>query len=102
MKATLRLAACAAAVFVAAALPGVAQSTSPSTPTSSPEAGAAGPGTSSPMTPSERAAQAKLEAAGYTRVKDVKSTAEGVSAKAMKDGKEMALVVDSNGRVMER
>jgi len=54
------------------------------------------------MTPSEREAQARLEAAGYTRVRDVKSSPEGISAKAMKDGKEVALVIDSNGKVMER
>ncbi len=90
MRTTLRLAACAATVFLAATSPGHTQSTSPSTPTSS------------PMTPSEREAQARLEAAGYTRVRDVKSSPEGISAKAMKDGKEVALVIDSNGKVMER
>ena len=45
---------------------------------------------------------AKLEAAGYTKVSDVKSTAEGTSAKAMKDGKEVHVVVDSSGQIKER
>jgi hypothetical protein len=45
---------------------------------------------------------AKLEAAGYTKVSDIKSTAEGTSAKAIKDGKEVHLVVDSNGQVKEQ
>ena len=45
---------------------------------------------------------AKLAAAGYSQVRDVKSTAEGISAKATKDGKDVSLVVDSNGQVKER
>jgi hypothetical protein len=44
----------------------------------------------------------KLEEAGYTQVRDVKSTAEGIVAKAMKDGKEVSLVVDSSGKFRER
>jgi hypothetical protein len=44
----------------------------------------------------------KLEKAGYTQVRDVKSTAEGIAAKAMKDGKEVSLVVDSSGKFQER
>ncbi len=45
---------------------------------------------------------AKLEAAGYSQVRDIKSTAEGTAVKAMKDGKEVSLVVDSSGRIQER
>ena len=44
----------------------------------------------------------KLEKAGYTQVRDLKSTAEGIVAKAMKDGKEVSLVVDSSGTFRER
>jgi len=44
----------------------------------------------------------KLEEAGYTQVREVKSTAEGIVAKAMKDGKEVSLVVDSSGKFRER
>ncbi|KRR30095.1 PepSY domain-containing protein [Bradyrhizobium retamae] len=45
---------------------------------------------------------AKLEAAGYSQIREIKSTAEGISVKAMKDGKEVSLVVDSSGQVKER
>jgi hypothetical protein len=45
---------------------------------------------------------AKLEAAGYSQVRDIKSTAEGISVKATKNGKDVSLVVDSSGRVKER
>jgi Peptidase propeptide and YPEB domain len=45
---------------------------------------------------------AKLKAAGYTEVSDIKSTAEGTVVKAIKDGKEVRLVVDSSGQVMEQ
>jgi hypothetical protein len=45
---------------------------------------------------------AKLEAAGYAMVSDIKSTAEGTVAKAVKNGKEVRLVVDSNGQIKEQ
>jgi hypothetical protein len=45
---------------------------------------------------------AKLETAGYSQVRDVKSTAEGTSAKAMKNGKQVSLVIDSSGQVKEK
>ena len=45
---------------------------------------------------------AKIQAAGYSQVSDIKSTAEGITAKAMKDGKEVRLVVDSNGQIKEQ
>ena len=45
---------------------------------------------------------AKLEAAGYTMVSDIKSTAEGTAAKAIKNGKEVRLVVDSSGQIKEQ
>ena len=45
---------------------------------------------------------AKLESAGYSQIREVKSTAEGISAKAMKNGKEVSLVVDSSGQFQER
>ena len=45
---------------------------------------------------------AKIQAAGYSQVSDVKSTAEGTTAKAMKNGKEVRLVVDSSGQIKER
>jgi hypothetical protein len=45
---------------------------------------------------------AKLEAAGYTRISDIKSTAEGTFAKAIKNGKEVRVVVDSSGQIEEQ
>jgi hypothetical protein len=45
---------------------------------------------------------AKIQAAGYSQVSDIKSTAEGISVKAMKNGKEVRLVVDSSGQIKER
>jgi hypothetical protein len=45
---------------------------------------------------------AKLESAGYSQIRDVKSTAEGIAVKAMKNGKEVSLVVDSSGQIQER
>jgi hypothetical protein len=45
---------------------------------------------------------AKLESAGYSQVRDIKSTAEGTAVKAMKNGKEVSLVLDSSGQIKER
>jgi hypothetical protein len=45
---------------------------------------------------------AKLESAGYSQIRDIKSTAEGTAVKAMKSGKEVSLVVDSSGQIQER
>ncbi|MGX4771547.1 hypothetical protein ACWAUC_17360 [Bradyrhizobium guangdongense] len=45
---------------------------------------------------------ARIQAAGYADVRDIKSTAEGISAKAVKDGKPVRLVVDSSGQVKEQ
>jgi hypothetical protein len=45
---------------------------------------------------------AKLQAAGYSQVGDIKSTPEGTAVKAMKNGKEVRLVVDSAGQIKEQ
>jgi Peptidase propeptide and YPEB domain len=45
---------------------------------------------------------AKLESAGYSQIRDIKSTAEGTAVKAMKNGKEVSLVVDSSGQIKEK
>ncbi|MGY4472829.1 hypothetical protein [Bradyrhizobium sp. USDA 3364] len=45
---------------------------------------------------------AKLQAAGYANVSDIKSTAEGTTAKATKNGKPVRLVIDSSGQVKEQ
>ncbi|WP_018315789.1 hypothetical protein [Bradyrhizobium sp. WSM2793] len=45
---------------------------------------------------------ARIQAAGYTQVSDIKSTAEGTTAKAVKNGKDVRLVVDSAGQIKEQ
>ncbi|MGY4311988.1 hypothetical protein [Bradyrhizobium sp. JR3.5] len=45
---------------------------------------------------------AKIEAAGYSKVSDIKSTAEGMTATAIKDGKQVHLVIDSSGQIKQR
>jgi hypothetical protein len=59
-------------------------------------------GLSSAVALTEQELIAKLEAAGYTQIRDIKSTAEGIAVKATKDGKDVSLVVDSSGQVKER
>jgi hypothetical protein len=44
----------------------------------------------------------KLQAAGYSQVGEGKSTPESIAVKAMKDGKEVHLVVDSSGQIKQR
>ncbi|MGV7219017.1 PepSY domain-containing protein [Bradyrhizobium sp. UFLA05-112] len=45
---------------------------------------------------------AKLQSAGYSQIRDIKSTAEGIAVKATKNGKDVSLVVDSSGQFKER
>ncbi|UGA47746.1 PepSY domain-containing protein [Bradyrhizobium quebecense] len=45
---------------------------------------------------------AKIEAAGYSKVSDIKSTAEGMTATAIKDGRQVHLVIDSSGQIKQR
>ena len=45
---------------------------------------------------------ARLQAAGYSQVSDIKLTAEGTTAKAVKNGKQVRLVVDSGGQIKEQ
>ncbi|MGY3240063.1 hypothetical protein ACVMAJ_006953 [Bradyrhizobium sp. USDA 4448] len=45
---------------------------------------------------------AKIQPAGYSHVTDVKSTAEGITAQAVKDGKPVKLRVDSSAQIKER
>ena len=94
-----RFAACTVACFLAITLPALAQpSTTPSTRPPSDQSTTG----SSQVSAAEQELIWKLEKAGYTQVRDFKSTAEGIVAKAMKDGKEVSLVVDSSGTFRER
>ncbi len=43
----------------------------------------------------------RLERDGYSNVRDIKTTREGTSVKAMKNGHEVSLIVDSGGQVRE-
>ena len=45
---------------------------------------------------------ARLKEAGYSQVSDIKSTAEGTTVKAMKNGKQVRLLVDSSGQTKEQ
>jgi hypothetical protein len=46
--------------------------------------------------------QDELTAAGYTQVRDINFGAEAITAKAVKDGKEWRLVIDSQGKVLQQ
>ena len=45
---------------------------------------------------------AKLKAAGYSQIGEIRSTAEGTVVNAVKDGKEVHLLVDGTGQIKER
>jgi hypothetical protein len=75
--------------------------TSPSPPAASSSTTAGSGTTSAPGKMSDQEVKSKLESQGYTQVTDVSSTPEGISAKAMKGGKAVALVIDSRGNVKE-
>lgn len=52
------------------------------------------------LTPEELVA--RIQAAGYSQVSDIKPTAKGTTAKAVKNGKGVRLVIDSNGQIKEQ
>lgn len=43
----------------------------------------------------------KLESNGYSKIHEVKFGSDGITAKAVKDGKEWSLVLDSSGKIMQ-
>jgi hypothetical protein len=98
---TMRIASSMIALLLIASLPADGQSTGPQqgggTESSQTPAGS---GSSASMLPSEAAAKARLESAGYTDVRDVKAGAEVMSAKAMKDGKPVNIMIDSFGKII--
>ena len=89
-------AAILAAFTGATAIGAVAQTATPTQPQPGPSV--AEP-TQQAMTQTEKDARSALEKAGYTKIRDVKSTRDGVSAKATKDGKEVPVVVDTGGEI---
>lgn len=46
--------------------------------------------------------QRTLESQGYKDVKDIRFTFEGITATAVKDGKQVSVLVDPPGKVMQR
>ena len=54
-----------------------------------------------PGKPSDQEIKTRLESLGYTQVRDVSPTPEGITAKAMKGGKPVTVVVDSAGKVID-
>ena len=46
--------------------------------------------------------QKMLESQGYQDMRDVKFTSGGISAKAVKDGEPVSVVMDPTGKVMQR
>jgi hypothetical protein len=84
---------CGSVNLAALAQPSTTSSTHPPTDQSS---------RSSQISAAEQELIRKLEEAGYTQVRDIKSTAEGIAVKATKDGKEVSLVADSSGKFRER
>ena len=53
------------------------------------------------MTPAEKNAHLALEKAGYQDIKDVKSGPKGIAAKASKNGKQVSVLVDPEGKIEE-
>jgi hypothetical protein len=92
-----RVAAYTVAFFLVVTSPALAQ---PSTTATAPSAGQGS--RSSQISVADQELIKKLEEAGYTQVRDIKSTAEGISVKATKDGREVSLVADSSGKFRER
>jgi hypothetical protein len=104
----LMFAAAIAAVTATVGHPALAQSDhvlSPSDPIvaqAQPAPAPAPSGSPAGKAATEKNAQLALEKAGYTKVTNVKSGPEGVTAKAMKDGKQVSVVVDNMGKIKER
>ena len=99
---SVRLAVGMVAVCLAASSFALAQSTGtiPQTEQESGQGAAAGAGSSPPMTASEQQAKTRLERAGYTQVRNVNAGAEVTSAKAVKDGKEVDIIIDTFGKII--
>jgi len=91
-----------ATILLVAGAPAVlAQTTSPSPPAASSSTTAGSGTTTAAGKMSDQEIKKKLESEGYTQVKDVTSTPEGMTAKAMKGDKAVTLVIDSGGNVKE-
>jgi len=78
--------------------------TSPSTtPRAAPAPGAGGSGTTAPARQlTEADIKSGLEGLGYSQVTDIKKSADGFTAKAMRGGQQVALHIDPTGKVSQR
>ena len=80
--------------------------TSPSTApraAPAPGAGAGGSGTTAPARQlTEADIKSGLEGLGYSQVTDIKKSADGFTAKAMRGGQQVALHIDPTGKVSQR
>jgi len=93
-----------AAVLLLAGAPVVlaqTTTTSPSPPAASSSSTAGSGTTTAPGKMSDQEIKTKLESLGYSQVKDINSTPEVVTAKAMKGDKAVTLVIDSSGTIEE-
>jgi hypothetical protein len=91
-----------AGLLLLASAPIVIAQTTTTTPPAATSSTTAGSGTTSaPGKMSNEEIKKKLESLGYTDVGEVTSTPEAISAKAMKGGKAVTLVIDSGGNVKE-
>jgi hypothetical protein len=91
-----KLSAIAVILLVAGApLVGFAQSSVKPNPAATPETSTA------PGKLSNQEIKTRLESLGYTQVKDISPTPEGITAKAMKGDKQITVVVDSAGKIID-
>lgn len=94
--------AVAAILLLAGAPVALAQTTTSPAPAAANSSSTAGSGTTSaPGKMSDQEIRTKLEGEGYSQVTNISSTPEGITAKAMKGNKAVALVIDSSGKVKE-
>ena len=90
-----------ATMLLLASAPVVVAQTATSPPAASSSTTAGSGTTSAPGKMSDQDIKTKLESEGYTQITDVSSTPEGITAKAMKGDKAVALTIDSSGKVKE-
>jgi hypothetical protein len=51
---------------------------------------------------SDKEAELRLQQAGYTGVREIKPTADGVQARAVKDGRDVVVVLEPSGEIREQ
>jgi hypothetical protein len=90
-----------AAILLCAPLVALAQTSTSPNPAASPHSTVGSETTTTPGKLSDQGVKTKLESLGYTQVKDIVSTPESVTAKAMKGDKAMTILIGSTGKVTE-